>query len=165
MRRAIHGQRFPRFVGDEAARFLQMNGIAIKHHKKQSEELKCPLCWDEYEGRPSAACDNCINGYLKDIRSKRGYVATIQSNGNFGIARTTFKAGGQHERVSSYIYMDFLNGRGVDIGDSLVYNNKGFKQQVTVLNKQPQVSSGGEISMFVFECATPMDKDVQGMVN
>lgn len=164
MRRAIHGQRFPRFVGDEGARFLQMISMPIKHHKKQSEELKCPVCWDEYEGRPSSNCTECINGYLPDIRNKRGYMATIQSNGNFGIALSTFKAGGQHERVSTYIYMDYLNGRDVDIGDNLVYFNKEFKQQVAVLNKQPQVTSGGEISMFVFECATPMDKDLLGLV-
>jgi len=163
MRRAVYGQRHPRFHSDEGARFININSITIWHHKRDGT-LKCPLCWDEYSGRPSPNCTNCIDGFLEDIRRKRGYIATIQPYGNFGQGMTTFKAGGFHERVSAYVYMDFLNGRDVDFGDRLVYDNKGFKQEVSVMNKQPQVASGGEISMYVFECASPMDKEVSGAV-
>jgi hypothetical protein len=163
VRRAIYGQRFPRFHSDEGARFININGITISHHKRGSG-LKCPLCWDDYSGRPSPNCTNCIDGYLEDIRKKRGYIATIQPYGNFGVGLQSFKSGGQHVRIAAYIYMDFLNGRGVEFGDRLVYDQKGFKQEVTVMNKQPQMTSGGEISMFVFECASPMDKDVTPVV-
>lgn len=159
MRKAVYGQRTPRFHSDEGARYININSVAIYHHKRSSV-LKHQECWDEYSGRPSPNCTKCINGFLEDIRPKRGYVATIQPYGNFGAGVQTFKSGGMHERVSAYIYMDFLNGRDVDMGDRLVYDNKGFKQEVTIMNKQPQVASGGEISMFVFECASPMDKDV-----
>ncbi len=160
MRRSVYGNRFPRFPADEGGRFININSIKIWHHKRGDSLLKCDLCWDDYAGRPSPDCANCINGYLEDIRPKRGYVATIQPYGNFGAGVQTFKSGGIHERVSAYIYMDFLHGRDVDMGDRLVYDNKGFVQEVTIMNKQPQVASGGEISMFVFECASPMDKDV-----
>lgn len=159
MRRAVYGQRTPRFHSDEGARYININSISIHHHKRDST-LKCDVCWDDYSGRPSPNCTICINGYIEDVRPKRGYVATIQPYGNFGAGLQTFKTGGYHVRVSAYIYMDFLNGREVSFGDRLVYDNKGFKQEVTVMNKQPQVASGGEISMFVFECASPMDKDV-----
>jgi len=154
MRRSVYGNRFPRFPADEGGRFININSIKIWHHKRGSALLKCPDCWDSQD------CPTCINGYLEDIRPKRGYVATIQPYGNFGAGVQTFKSGGIHERVSAYIYMDFLHGRDVDMGDRLVYDNKGFVQEVTIMNKQPQVASGGEISMFVFECASPMDKDV-----
>lgn len=164
MRKGILGVRYPRFHSDEGARFINMHSITIYHHKRGSTLLKCEFCWDDYAGRPSPNCTECINGYLEDIRSIRGYVATIQPYGNFGAGLQTFKSGGYHERVSAYIYMDFLNGRTVDFGDRLVYDNKGFVQEVTVMNKQPQVAPGGEISMFVFECASPMDKDVTAVV-
>ncbi len=163
MRRAVSGQRHPRFHSDEGARFININGITIFHHKRDAT-LKCPDCWDEYSGRPSPNCPNCINGFLEQISRKRGYVATIQPYGNFGAGLQTFKTGGFHVRVSAYIYMDFLNGRTVEFGDRLVYDQKGFKQEVTVMNKQPQMASGGEISMIVFECASPMDKDVTPVV-
>lgn len=163
MKRAIYGQRHPRFPSDEGARFININSINIWHHKRGSLE-KHTECWDEYSKRPSPNCDVCIDGYLEDIRRKRGYVATTQPYGNAGQSLQTYKAGGFHLRVSAYIYMDFLNGRDVEPGDRFVYDQKGFVQEVTIMNKQPQMSSGGEIAMFVFECASPMDKDVTDVV-
>ncbi len=164
MRRAIYGQRHPRFHSDEGARFININAISISHHKRGDTLLKCPSCWDEYSGRPSPSCTECIDGYLQDIRPKRGYVDTTQAYGNFGVGIQSYKTGGRHTRISAYVYMDFLNGRDVNFGDRFVYDNKGFIQEVVVMNAQPQVASGGEISMFIFECASPMDKDVTAAV-
>lgn len=164
MRRAVYGQRHPRFHSDEGARFININGINIWHHKRGDKLLKCSVCWDDYSGRPSPNCSNCIDGYVPDKRRKRGYVATIQPYGNFGSGLQSFKVGGQHVRVSAYVYMDFLNGRDVENGDRLVYDNKGYTQEIVVMNKQPQIASGGEVSMFVFECASAMNKDVMEAV-
>jgi hypothetical protein len=58
--------------------------------------------------------------------------------------------------------MDFMNGRDIEFGDRLVFNLKNtFKQEVVVMNIQPQLGGGGEVLLYLFECASAMDKDVQ----
>lgn len=161
MKRSINGQRFPRFTGDEAARYIQINSVPIEHHKRNSK-TKCTVCWDYYEKRPSFNHTACINGFNYDIRRKRGYVSTTQPYGNFGNSIQTFKSGGTNIRISAYIYMDFMNGRDIEFGDRLVFNLKNtFKQEVVVMNIQPQLGGGGEVLLYLFECASAMDKDVQ----
>ncbi len=162
MRRAVYGQRHPRFHADEAGRFIQINSIPIEHHKRNSV-TKCTICWDEYSQRPSPNCTSCINGFLPDIRRKTAYISSTQPYGNFGNSIQTFKVGGTNIRISSYVYMDFLNGRDVEFGDRLVYSlkNGAFNEEIVVMNIQPQIFSGGELGLYLMECASGMDKDVR----
>jgi Fe-S-cluster-containing dehydrogenase component len=137
-------------------------------HQKRSVETKCTECWDELGGAYSPACVICSgSGYSvtgENLSPKSAYVAFTQPFGNFGTAAQTFKAGGQHERMSAYVYMDFLTGRDVDAGDRLVINMKGYRQELSVMNAQPQLGSGGEVMMFLFECASPINKSLEETV-
>lgn len=166
-RRGWHGRRTPRWHADEAGRFIDMHGMVI-YHQKRNVETKCTECWDELGGAYSPACTVCGgSGYSivdNNLGEKKAYVAFIQPFGNFGSAAQTFKAGGQHERMSAYVYMDFLTGKDVDAGDRLIINMKGYRQELSIMNAQPQLGSGGEVMAFVYECASPINKSLEHLI-
>ncbi len=167
MRRGWHGRRTNKWHGDEGARFIDMHGFTIQHQKRD-EETKCTECWDELGGAYSPACEECMGtGYTTSIdnpRDKKAFVAFTQPYGNFGNAGMTFKAGGQHERMSAYVYFDDLTGSDVDAGDRLIVNVKSYRQELVVMNVQPQISSGGENMMWVCECASPINKSLEAFL-
>jgi hypothetical protein len=170
MRKGWYGQRFPRWHGDEAGRFLGMHGMTI-YHQKRDENTKCDECWDELGGAYSPACELCSgSGYIVKVNgidtlpAKKAFVAFTQPYGNFGNAPMTFKAGGQQERMSAYVYFDDLTGADVDAGDRLVVNIKNYRQELVVMNVQPSLASGGENMMWVCECASPINKSLGSIV-
>jgi hypothetical protein len=162
MRGSIRGQRIPKFLADEAARFIATSAVKIIHHKRSTSK-KCPDCWDYYAKRPSKACANCIEGFVIEKIPKRGLVSYSQPYGNFGNAAQTFKAGGMNYRLSAYVYMDFLNGRDIAAGDHLVIFQSNEEDQVVVMNIQRQVAVGGATQLFLFETASPMEKTMENV--
>jgi hypothetical protein len=160
MKRGFFGQRFPRWHADEFARFINAHGLTIMHQKKDGD-TQCTECWDYGSYAPN--CTVCGgSGYQITVKRKKGYVAFTQPYGNFGNAAQTFKAGGMHERMSAYVYMDERSGKDVDAGDRLVVNfNNGYRQELVVMNSQPQLASSGVIIGYVYETASPINKNLE----
>ena len=161
MRRdGLFGARFPHFSSDEAARYIQAHGQEI-FHQRRTEETQCPQCWSEYGGTPSATCNDCQGtGYLVDKRRKNGLLSATQPFGNFGNATQSFKAGGRHIRESVYIYMDVETGEEVVEGDRFFIEfGQSFSQEYSIMNKQPTMLSSGVIGLWLFECASPINKN------
>ena len=164
-RRSWHGFRIPRYYADEAARFIEVHGVTVRHQKRSDASKKCPVCWDELADYHSPACTTCGGtGYLLEIYYKKAYVSFSQPYGNYGSGAQVFKAGGRNERMSAYIYMTAQAGQDVEIGDSLFVSVRGYEDEFVVMNKQPQIGSAGTVLMYVFETASNLDRSLKNSV-